>query len=59
MISLWNLRVAQHGVARCAVGSGNTKMSLWELRVARVGLARRASRKFKLVWRNGYLRVAQ
>ncbi|MCI63173.1 hypothetical protein A2U01_0084430, partial [Trifolium medium] len=50
---------AQHGVARRAVESGNTKMSLWNLCVAQVGLTRRASRKFKLDWRNGYLPVAQ
>ncbi|MCI25455.1 hypothetical protein A2U01_0046646, partial [Trifolium medium] len=58
-IFLWNLRVAHHGMAPRAVEAGNTKMSLWKLCVAQDGLARRASRKFKLSWRNGYLRVAQ
>ncbi|MCI47588.1 hypothetical protein A2U01_0068830, partial [Trifolium medium] len=33
-ISLWHLRVAQHGMARHAVESGNATMSLWKLRVA-------------------------
>ncbi|MCI42701.1 hypothetical protein A2U01_0063938, partial [Trifolium medium] len=48
MISLWQLRVAQNGLARRAVESRNTKMSLCELRVAQIGVARRASGKFKL-----------